>query len=186
MTKISIIGKWNNRSSEEAPFFLEHRGFTFLEIIVVIFLIGLMIALATPRIRYAVLTDNLKTTTRRIIGMVKELRNEAIREQKEYVVHFDLDSNRFWIDSPSMTEQEQARAREKASPFPEDVRVLDIWYRAKGKRMRGETTIRFNKKGYVQPSVIHLGSEDGRSFTLELSPFLGRVKVIEKYVEYEA
>ena len=69
--------------------------------------------------------------------------------------------------------------------LPAGVRVLDVWFRDKGKEMTGRTAIRFSSKGYIQPSVIHLGSEDGRVFTLVLSPFLGKVKVYEEYIEFE-
>jgi general secretion pathway protein H len=48
----------------------------------------------------------------------------------------------------------------------------------------GETVIRFTKKGYVEQSAIHLGADDGRQFTLVLSPFLARVNIVEKYVEF--
>ncbi len=65
------------------------------------------------------------------------------------------------------------------------MRILDIWLKGKGKKVAGEAAIRFNKKGYVQQSVIHLASEDGRQFTLVLSPFLGRVRILERYVEFE-
>jgi prepilin-type N-terminal cleavage/methylation domain-containing protein len=186
MTKTSTTGNSNKTGIRKAPHRLNHRGFTFIEITVVIFLIGLIIGLAMPRVRDAFLTDDLRRTCRKMIGLMKELRNEAIRENKAYFMHFDLDGNRFWVDSTSMSEEEQARAREQASSLPEDVRVVDVWFRGKGKTVGGETSIRFSNKGYVPQSAIHLSSEDGRSFTLELSPFLGRVKVLESYVEYES
>ena len=160
------------------------KGYTLIELIVVVILVGLMIGLTVPRFQYAILTDDLKTTTRKMIGMIKGLRNEAVREHKDYVLHFDLESNRFWIDSTDMSEEERAMASAEASPFPEGVRVMDVWSRGKGKTMTGETAILFNKKGYVTQSVIHLGSEDGREFTLVLSPFLRRVKVLENYVDF--
>jgi general secretion pathway protein H len=84
-----------------------------------------------------------------------------------------------------MTEEERARAAEKAYTLPERVQVLDIWFSSKGKKMTGQTVIRFSKKGYVQPSAIHLGADDGREFTLVLSPFLGRVEVYDRYIEFE-
>ena len=84
-----------------------------------------------------------------------------------------------------MTMEERALAHEKASFFPKGVRVIDVWFREKGKKISGEATIRFSKKGYVPQSAIHLGDEDGREFTLVLSPFLGRVKVLESYVDFE-
>ena len=129
------------------------------------------------------LTDDLKATVRRMVGTVRSLRNEAIREQKIYTLHFDLESNRFWIESADITDEGRDLAYEKAYRLPEGVRILDVWRRGTGKKMAGETSIRFTKKGYVEQSIIHLAAEDGREFTLVLSPFLGKVKVHEKYVE---
>ena len=156
-----------------------------IELSVVLILIGIVMAFAVPRFQADIVTDELKATTRRMIALIKGLKDEAVREHKVCFLHFDLESNRFWIDSTGMTEEERARAAEKASTLPEGIRVLDIWFSGKGKKMTGQAAIRFNTKGYVQPSAIHLGSEDGREFTLVLSPFLGRVKIYEEYIEFE-
>ena len=163
----------------------ETKGFTLIELTVVIVLIGIILTLTIPRFQTAIVTDDLKATTRKIVGMINGLRDEAIREQRIYFLHFDLESNRYWIDSTGMSEEERARAAEKAPTLPAGVRVLDIWLSSRGKKMTGQTVIRFNKKGYVQPSAIHLGAEDGREFTLVLSPFLGRVQVYDRYIEFE-
>ena len=163
----------------------ENKGFTLIELTVVVVLIGIILTLTVPRFQTAIVTDDLKATTRKMVGMIKGLRDEAIREQRVYFLHFDLESNRFWIDSTGMTEEERARAAEKAYTLPGRVQVLDIWSSSKGKKMTGQTAIRFSKKGYVQPSAIHLGADDGRKFTLVLSPFLGRVEVYDRYIEFE-
>ena len=155
------------------------KGYTFIELTVVVLLVGLMLTLTIPRFRDAVLTDNLKSTSRKLVGIIKNLRNQAFREHKNFVLHFDLESNRFWIDSTDMTKEEQVLAHEKASTLPKDVRILGVRFVAKGKKTDGETAIRFSKKGYVQQSVIILGSEDGREFSIELSPFLPRAKILE-------
>ena len=161
------------------------KGYTLIELTVVLVLIGLLITLTVPRFRYAILTDSLKSTTRRMIGIINNLRSEAVREQKTFFLRFDLQSNRFWTDWAGTTEEERLLSYENASSLPRGVRILDVWLAGKGKKMGGETAIRFNEKGYVQQSVIHLGSEDGREFTLVLSPFLRKVKVLESYVEFE-
>lgn len=112
------------------------------------------------------------------------LRNEAVREQKIYRLCFDLESNRFWIESTDMTDEGRALAYENAFQLPEEVRILDVWSGEIGKKVDGKVAISFSKKGYIEQSVIHIGAEDGRRFTLELSPFMGKVKVFEKYVEF--
>jgi general secretion pathway protein H len=160
------------------------KGFTLIELVVVVLLIGLTMVLSVPRLRYAMLTDDLRGTVRRMVGTVRTLRNEAIREQKVYALHFDLESNRLWADSADMTDEERIEAHQKAFQLPKGVRVLDVWRSGKGKEVAGEAVIRFTKKGYMEQSVIHLGAEDGRRFTLIFSPFLGRVKVLEEYIEF--
>lgn len=159
-------------------------GYTFVELAVVMVLLALMASITFPRFRYALLTDELKTTTRKMVGMIKSLRAEAMRENRTLVLHFELESNRFWIHSTDMTEEERAVAQAKAYPLPDGVRVTDVWTQGKGKQMMGEATIRFTKKGYVQQSAIHLRSADGREYTLKLSPFVEKVRVYETYVDY--
>lgn len=160
------------------------KGYTFIELTVVIFLIGLTLVLTVPRFRYEMLTDDLKATVRRMVGTIRSLRNDAIREQKIYVLCFDLGSNRYWIESADMTDEGRALEDKKALPLPGGVQILDVWSGEMGKKVDGKAAIRFTKKGYIEPSIIHLGAEDGRKFTLELSPFMGKVKVFEKYVEF--
>ncbi len=164
---------------------LDKKGYTLIELMVVIVLLGLIFTIATPKIRDALFRDELKGATRQMVGLIMRLRNEAIREHKDYMLHFDLESNRFWFDSPSMTEEERARIAADASPLTGQVDIMDVWISGEGKIMLGEVRIRINKKGYIQQSVIHLGMEDNREFTLLLSPFLRRVKVYDKYIEFE-
>ena len=165
--------------------FLDKRGYTLIELIVVVVLIGLVLTLAVPRLRNALLTDDLKGAARKMIGIINNLRNEAIREQRDYFLHLDLDANKFWVSYGSMTDEERAVASEEGSNFPGDIHIDDIWIKGKGKMVRGATRIRFTRRGYTQKSAIHLSSEDGRELTLVLSPFLGKIKVINKYVEFD-
>jgi len=162
------------------------KGYTLIELVVVVALLGLFLGLAVPRLRYGLVTDDLKATTRRMVGLVGEVRNEAIREQRVYLVHLDLESNRLWIEYAGMGEEARALAQEQALVFPRGVRFLDVWRRGEGKQAQGEITLHFSKKGYVEQTFIHLGADDGRAFTLTLSPFLGTVKIYDKYVDVVA
>ena len=163
----------------------DEKGYTFIELTVVIILIGLMAAISVPRIRHGFLTDELKSASRNLVGVIKSLRNDAISGQKAFFLHLEFESNRFWTDSEEMLEEERLLARENAPSLQEGVSILDVWFRGKGKKQHGVAVIRFSKKGYVQQCAIHLSSDDGRQFTLVLSSFLGRVRVLDRYVELE-
>lgn len=178
--KISTTGSW---SSREGP---GTKGFTLIELAVVIALLGLFLGLTIPRFQYYLVADDLKATTRKIVGLVREVRNEAIREQRVYTIHLDIESNRWWTEHTGMEDEEMVLAKEEAFVLPGGVRILDVWCRGKGKQAHGEVILHFGKKGYVEQTLIHLGADDGREFTLTLSPFLGTVKVHDTYVDIVA
>ena len=178
--KISTTGSWNRTKGPGI------KGFTLIELAVVIALLGLFLGLTIPRFQFYLVADDLKATTRKIVGLVREVRNEAIREQKVYTIHLDLESNRWWTEYAGMEDEEMQLAREKAFVLPNGVRFLDVWCRDKGKQAQGVFPLRFSKKGYVDQTMIHIGTETEREFTVELSPFLGVVKVHDRYVDIVA
>jgi general secretion pathway protein H len=159
------------------------RAYTLIELTVVVFLIGLMLALTIPRVQHSLLSDDLKVATRRMIGTVRTLRDKAIRDQKVYGLYLDMESSQFWVEWSSMTVEQKADARQNASTFPGNIRILDVWRKDSGKQDMGDTVIHFTKKGYVEQAAIHLGTDDGRVYTIMLSPFLGTAKTYDRYVD---
>jgi len=158
-------------------------GFTLIELTMVILLAGFMLSLTLPRLRDVALSDTLKNTVRTLSATVKELRYRAIKDSREYYLIFDFGSKKFRTESAYFTEEERVEAKENSFSLPSGVRVIDICFKSDEKKTTGEAPIGFSKDGYIIPSVIHLGSEDGRRFTFVLRPFLGDAYVIEEYVE---
>jgi len=160
-------------------------GYTLIELTVVILLMGILLSITFPRIQDTILTDHLKTTIRQMINLINQLKNEAVRNNKDYSLYLNLESKKYWIEYDDMTEVARSSARENADSLPDEVRIMDIWFKGIGKEVMGETRIFFSRKGYIQPAMIHLRSEDDREFTLVLRPFLGKVEVLDRYVEFE-
>jgi len=164
---------------------VKQQGYTLIELTLVIMLVGLMMGLSVPRIRSLLITDNLKSSTLRIIGLVKELRNDAIRENRIYHLHLNMGSNLIWVGFEGMTQEESELAHKRAFQLSQDVKIIDVWRMGKGKKVDGEATIRITYKGYLEQSIIHLGAEDGREFSLILQPFLGNIKTYDRYIDNE-
>jgi general secretion pathway protein H len=159
------------------------RGYTLIELSVVVLLIGMMLLIAAPRVRDTLLNDDLKASTRRLISSARELRNDAIREQTDYILHIDLGNPSFWIYPADATAEKRAEIRARAFRFPEGVRITDVRQADEGGRTQGEAVIRFFRRGYVEPTVVHL-AKDERTFTLVFNPFLPAMTVYEKYVDF--
>jgi len=159
-------------------------GFTLIELIVVLVLLGLMMGLAVPKFREAVLSDSLDATSLRLIGLVQDLRERAISDQVTYVLHLDIRKKTLWAFAGNATAEEQEIAKERAFKLPDDVKIEDIWSWSAGK-LYDEATILFSKKGYIEQSMIHLEALDGRRLSLELTPFLGSIKIHDGYVDFD-
>jgi prepilin-type N-terminal cleavage/methylation domain-containing protein len=159
------------------------RGYTLIELSVVVLLIGMMLLIAVPRVRDTLLNDDLKATTRKLVGASRELRNEAVREQVDYILQLDLNQPGFWIFSADTTAEKRAEIRKGAIRFPEGIRIAGVRHAEEVRKTEGEASVRFFRKGYVEPTVIHLMKED-RTFTLVFNPFLQAVSVYEKYVDF--
>jgi Tfp pilus assembly protein FimT len=159
-------------------------GYTLIELILVLVLLSLMLGLVVPKFRQAVLSDSLDATSLRIIGLVQELRERAISDQVSYNLHLDIRERKLWASASSASEEEQETARERAHQLPLDVKITDVWSWSSGK-LYDEATIYFSKKGYIEQAMIHLQSQDGRQLSLELTPFLGSIKIHDGYVDFD-
>ena len=160
------------------------KGYTLIELIVVIVLLGLMLGITVPKFRQAILSDSLNATSLRIIGLVENLRERAISSQVSYILHFDMREKKLWAFASTASEEEQEAAKERAYQLPPDVKIADVWSWSSGK-LYDEATIHFSKKGYIEQSMLHLQSQDGRQLSLELTPFLGSIKIHDGYVDFD-
>ena len=158
------------------------RGFTLIELIVVLVVIGIMLSITIPKFRQALLSDSLDTTSMRLIGLVQDLKERAISGHVSYTLYFDIPHKSIWFAATDASEEELAAARESAYELPDDIKIQDIWSWRSG-TFFNEAAILISRKGYVEQSMIHLKSDDGREISLELTPFLGSIKIHEGYVE---
>jgi general secretion pathway protein H len=76
------------------------RGFTLLELIVVLMIIGLMSTLVAPKLIGPLSDLNLKTASQKISASLRYARSQAASEKATYVALFDFDKNRLVIINP--------------------------------------------------------------------------------------
>ncbi len=72
-----------------ARFRADTRGFTLLELIVVMVLIGLVAGFAVPRLGGFLAADQMKTTVRKLIGLIHRTSDLARRYQVPYLLRYD-------------------------------------------------------------------------------------------------
>jgi prepilin-type N-terminal cleavage/methylation domain-containing protein len=161
-----------------------NSGFTLIELIVVITLMGLMLFFSLPRLQNNPFLNDTKKSSRWLISKVQTLRESAIRDQKMYILHFDLDSGRVWETSEAMSPEDIENAVNDSYVLPDDLQIIDIEYPSQGKIHSGQAEISFYKAGYTNKALVHM--QDGDTYlSFLIEPFLSDVQFFEKYASFE-
>ena len=160
-------------------------GFTLIELIVVISLIGLMLFFSLPRLQNNPFLDDSKQSSRWLIGKVQMLKESAVRQQKQHSLHFDLDSGQIWETNESMSPEDiENTVLNSRYSLPDDLRIIDIEYPHKGKVYSGQAEITFYKAGYTDKVLVHMQEGDVYLSSL-IEPFLSNVQFFEEYTGFD-
>jgi len=160
------------------------KGFTLIELAVIVAILGVMIALVAPR--FADLGEaNLKRSARHLTGMIRFLRDEAQAKKTVYRLRFDIQDGHYWTEALSAAGDETMEFRKVQSVI------------AGEGSLSGSTTFRdiavpghpddpyllFTPDGWVEHALIHLRNSDDKDFTLIVKPLTGATELREGYVE---
>ena len=95
------------------------KGFTLLELLVVLVIISIVAAIVGPRMGGSLSTLNLKTASKKIAATLRYARSQATSESTAYVVLFDLDRDRLTIEAgqvgPNEDKDNEAANEEQGS-----------------------------------------------------------------------
>jgi prepilin-type N-terminal cleavage/methylation domain-containing protein len=158
------------------------QGFTLLEMIMVCVLIGLMLSLSVPSMRSSLFSDPLKSTSRKVIGMVSSVRELAVREQQPYLLHISEGENRLWYEREFNVENpiDGSRSGIHELKFPDSVKIAGLTVGGDSSQVQDQSEIWISKKGYMHHTVIRLEDDDGGNVTLQFFPFLDSVEISDR------
>jgi type II secretory pathway pseudopilin PulG len=160
-------------------------AFTLIELLVVCLLLSLTLFVSVPVLRDTLLTDQLKAASRKIVGAVRERREEAVRDQQSFVLYVDIDKKYIWYEKDGEKDPEERKASfDRGMQLPDSVRILDVWTKSNGRQIEGIAGLWITRQGYMDQTVIHL-TDDSDTRSLLFSPFLSSIKVVDGYAEVE-
>ena len=159
------------------------KGFTLIELMVVMLLISIILAVAIPRFDSTPFQDPRKKLSRWMINAVRHLRAEAIQKQKVQALVVDLSEQRMWMIHEEMDEQELETAAEKAFTLGRSIRMINAQYPDQESINTGTIEIRFYPSGYSDRVLILLEDEDAERISFLLEPLLPKVKILDEWIE---
>lgn len=164
---------------------LTEKGFTLVELVVVIALMSIMLVVAVPRFSAFLSTNNTDETLRWLIIKTRFLKERAVSDQKNYTLHIDMANSRLYITNEAMeTEEELQEAVKSGYELPDYLRILDVEIFGTGIVTDGTATVEFNRRGYSDRVIIHMEDDEGQQYSVAIEPFLSRIRIDEHYASF--
>jgi general secretion pathway protein H len=168
-------------TQQGTEFQIAEKGFTLLELMVVITLIAIILGMVMPRLGAALVSDPASKVSRWLINNIGALKSEAVRKQKLYVLRIDFDRQRLWAIHDGMSEEAETTAEEKqAYQLPESVQLHALIIPGEDPITSGTAGLNFYPKGYSDRALIQLSSGSDR-YTFSVQPFLARVARLDGF-----
>lgn len=175
------------------------RGFSLIELIVVLVIIGMAVAVTAPFIFWTLERVEIRAAVKEIASSLRYARSVAISEKKEMRFYMDLDERLYWLDTRRGEEQEEdaengdpGQEGEGTSPSPSYPTIkrslnslvnVDLFVRGEDEFDEGTVMILFSPFGSSSGGQFNLKThEESRRplyFTVKVDPVTGRVKTKE-------
>lgn len=156
-------------------------GFTLLEFIMVLFLLGGMLSLAIPRITIG---DSLSSVGRKWVRALKSFQELAMTTQKTVRLYVDIDQGIYWPMVMDGNQEKIPLDPTWAQPtrLSETVRFSDIQVGATRKDS-GRTELFFYPNGRIDPATMYLTDTDNNLMGILVEPVTAMIRITDQRVD---
>ena len=160
------------------------KGFTLVELLIVIVVLGLMLTLTIPKLG-ELGEANLKRSARHLTGMIRFLRDEAQAKKKEYRIKFDIQNGHYWAEVLNQTSDKTVEFQRYQSVMVDEASLSGqtTFRDVRVASHPDDPVMRFTPDGWVEHALIHLRNGDNKDFTLIVNSLTGNTDLREGYVE---
>lgn len=142
---------------------IHRRGFTLLELIIVLFIVLLVMAIVLPL--FAGFGEGkLKSEAREMASILRYMNDSALSRKETFSIRFDLDKNMVSWKSPD---------GEKTRRFDD---ITGVTTQSKGMVSKGELIFFFEPLGIRENLDVHM-SRGKKDMTITLNHLSGKVKI---------
>ena len=170
---------------------LGRAGFTLVEMMVVIIIVGSMVSVIAMNWQKIMPRTQLGASVRALSNTLASTRSEAITRNNEYRIIYDLDEQRYWVETPFLKEGGLALQRipGEEDPEEENARILtSLTLMKNGVSLSsvtideevyvdGQCYVRFSPQGSSSSHTILLHhASTQRNYTIEVLALSGQIR----------
>jgi prepilin-type N-terminal cleavage/methylation domain-containing protein len=174
---------------------MRQDGFTIIELIAVIFILGLLFGLVVPNLDRVSPKYSIRAVARRIASTMEEVRSQAAWEGKTFSIVYDLDQQEYWILMPQQLNNEgnpTSEEREILSGIAEKplkgVKIESVILPDNEQVTSGQVTIDVEQHGSTGSHIVCLINEEEEKLSVKFNALLGLVSFYNgevKFTEYK-
>ncbi|MBM4337967.1 MAG: type II secretion system protein GspH [Deltaproteobacteria bacterium] len=160
------------------------KGFTLVELIIVIIILSISIALVSPSLLRLSKTAELRSTAQKIAAILRNSRSEAVNKGRIYQILFHTELREVkvrWMkanEEESEGEEKKERPSTPAYAFPEGIFIKEV--ELKGTQYDSELpAIEFYPNGGSNGGSFLLEAEDRKGYRIKVHFLTGMVEIIK-------
>lgn len=156
-------------------------GFTLLELVLVLFLLGGLLSLVIPRMTIG---ENLSSVTRKWAGTLKSMQEMSMSTQKPVRLYIDMERGTYWPVVVHGTEEKPPLDAVWATPItlPESIHFTDFQLGG-SRRDSGRVDLMFYPNGRIDPAVMHLTDTRNDVMGVKVEPVTAMIRISDHRIE---
>lgn len=163
-----------------------NRGFSLLELLLVIALVGVMSAMVVPPVSNSLTSARLKTSAKKTAAMLRYARNQAVFQKKPYWVLADKDVGGLAVlDEPYSGEAETDEPQDAFAALPNSAKVflypegvlLGQFFVGDQEILDAQSVFIFYPNGSCSGGQIVLRADTSRKYQISLNAVLGTAEI---------
>jgi len=160
------------------------RGFTLIELIVVLAIVGVSAALVLPRFAESVQNARVKTALRDSSNLMRKARIHSVFKRQECRVVVDREKGTMVLQDAEKTDGEETPVLETIQ-LPQGLSIdrleTEFWKKKKKASKYGKKKeVIFYPMGNSSGGRLHLKDKKEKEYLIEVNPLNGRVKIIDE------
>jgi type II secretion system protein H len=162
---------------------VRNKGFSLIEMVIVLVLVGLSIALVTPSLSRFSKGIELKTSAQKVSGILRFFRSESVQKGRVFQVLFDPDLRVVRVralegDGLQEEGKEEAKIQEKRYVLPPGIQMGEV--KIPSSEFPSDLpTIEFYPHGGSNGGTIVLRMQDRKGYRIKVHFLTGMVEIEE-------